>query len=394
MPDAAKAALKLLLKLPGPVLDLLASGEPGELGGRRLDPRFRLLARAARSRPPLSTMTVEAMRASVARGVALAAAASEPGVRWEATTLPGAAGDLPARLYRPPRPDPRAPPMLWLHGGGGVLGGLESAHDVCAVLAAGLRAPVLSLAYRLAPEHPWPAGVDDALAAFRGARSLAASLGAPAGRAAVGGDSAGGWMAALVCHRLRAAGEEQPALQLLVYPVVDFASRSQSLEIYGDSFPLPRPTLDRLRDLLLPPGTDREDPALSPLREPVLEGLAPAVVVTAGFDPLVDQGEAYAHRLVEAADAALYRCYDALPHGFLNFMGLVPAAQVAAREIAGLARQGYEGLLPVSAHALAAHAREAEAQRAAEASATERKPSAWRRWRRSRSIRGTSPGPA
>lgn len=200
-------------------------------------------------------------------------------------------------------------------------------------------------------------------------------------------------MAALLCLRLRDAGEAQPDLQLLVYPAVDMASRTQSLQIYADAFPLPRAMMDWCRERLFAPGADLADPAVSPLHAEALEALAPAVVVTAGFDPLVDQGEAYAHRLVTAADAALYRCYDALPHGFLNFAGLVPAADVAAREIAGLARQGCEGLLPVSSHALAAHAAP-EAQPAPTASATERKPSAWRRWRKSRLSRGTTPGPA
>ena len=394
MPDALPATLlRWWLRLPGPVLNAFCGDEPAELGGRRLDPRFRFLAHAARGRPGLETLPLGEARRAVGRGAALGASPPEPGVSWETVEAPGAAGPRPARLYRPRRRDPRAPVMLWLHGGGGVLGDLETSHGFCTVLSAALQAPVLSLDYRLAPEHRFPAGLDDAQAAFGWVREEAGRLGGPAGAVAVGGDSAGGWMAALLCQRLRAAGEPQPALQLLVYPATDMASQTQSLEIYADSFLLPRQVLAWCRDLVFAPGTDLADPAVSPLHAPALEGLAPAVVVTAGFDPLVDQGEAYAHRLVTAADAALYRCYDALPHGFLNFTGLVPAAEVAAREIAGLARQGCEGLLPVSAHARAAHAGDA-AQPAPTASATVRKPSAWRRWRNSRASRGTSPGPA
>ena len=385
MSDAPSGAtpLRVLLALPGPVLDLMSGDEPSELGGRRLDPRFRFLSHAARSRPALTDMPLEQARVAAAQAITLAALAPQPGVAWRELSAPdGAGGRNPARLYTPERVDPAAPLMLWMHGGGGVIGDLDTSHGVCTVLAEALRGPVLSLDYRLAPEHPYPAGVDDALAAYRWARDSAAELGAAPG-VAIGGDSAGGWMAALVCQRLRSAGEAQPALQLLVYPAVDMASQTQSIEIYGDVFPLTRPLSLWFRSALLPAGVDPAAPEVSPLRADALEGLAPAVVVTAGFDALVDQGEAYAHRLVAAADATLYRCYDALPHGFLNFAGLVPAAETALREIAGLARQGYEGLLPVSAHALAAHAGAADAgarpgalQPAPTASATEANPSA------------------
>ncbi len=386
--DLEAQLLRALMRLPGPVLDVLASREPAEVGGRRLDPRFRMLAHLSRRRPRPRAPALEGVRAAAARGFALGQGRPEPDVAWEAISAPGGTGERPARLYRPPRQDPAAPPFLWLHQGGGVLGDLETGHAFCTVLARTCRTVVVSLDYRLAPEHLHPAGLEDALAAFRWLREPGGRWGAAAGRAAVGGDSAGGWMAALICHRLHAAGEPQPALQLLVYPAVDFAGETQSTALYADSFPLSADLAGWFRTRLFPSGTDLADPSISPLRAAALEGLAPAVVATAGFDPLVDQGEAYAHRLVEAADAALYRCYDRLAHGFLSFTGLVPAADVAAREIAGLARQGLEGLLPVSARARAAHA-----QAAPTASATERKPSAWRRWRRSRATRATSPGP-
>lgn len=343
-----RAILKLILSLPGPVLRMMSGGEPVEAGGRTLDPRFQFIAHRARGNPPMSALTPAQARAGAARGFATAIGKLEPGVRFEDRTVPGAAGDLPARLYRPADPDPRAPMIVWFHQGGAVIGDLETSHAWCTILAADTRAAVLSVEYRKAPEHPFPQGLDDALAAFRWARAHSADFGAAPGRAAVGGDSQGGNYAAVICQDLRRAGERQPDLQILVYPAVDMASETQSMSVYADAFPLSRQTMDWFVTHQVPPGVDPGDVRLSPLHEPDLSGLAQAVVVTAGFDPLVDQGEAYAHRLLEAHVPVVYRCYDSLAHGFLSF-GIIPAADIAQREIAGLVRQAIEGLLPAAA---------------------------------------------
>ncbi len=343
-----RAMLKLILSLPGPVLRMLSGGDPVEAGGRTLDPRFQFLAHQSRRNPPMSALTPQQARAGAARGFASAAGRPEPGVRVSDRTVPGAAGELPARLYRPADQDPRAPLIVWFHQGGAVIGDLETSHAWCTILAAGARAPVLSVEYRKAPEHPFPQGLDDALAAFRWARINAAEFGAPVGRAAVGGDSQGGNFAAVICQQLRRMGRRQPDLQVLVYPAVDMLSATQSMTVYADAFPLSRPTMEWFVAHQVPPGVDPGEVRLSPLHEPDLTGLAQAVVVTAGFDPLVDQGEAYAHRLLEAHVPVVYRCYDALAHGFLSF-GLIPSADTAQREIAGLVRQAIDGLLPAAA---------------------------------------------
>jgi acetyl esterase/lipase len=143
-------------------------------------------------------------------------------------------------------------------------------------------------------------------------------------------------------------------VQLLLYPAVDVTTPTQSMTTFADAYPLSTPMIHWFRELYAP-GGDEAEPRLSPLKAASFAGLAPAIVITAGFDPLVDQGEVYAHRLLEAGVPAVYRCYERLPHGFVNFTGAAPAADIACREIAGMFRQGLDGLLPAAA-ALTVHA--------------------------------------
>ncbi|THD55157.1 alpha/beta hydrolase, partial [Phenylobacterium sp.] len=267
----------------------------------------------------------------------------EPGVLIEPLTVPGPGGDIPARVYRPDNQDSHAPLMIFAHFGGGVIGDLETCNAFCSILARSARGPVLSVDYRLAPEHRFPAGLEDVMAAYRWGRDNAERFGAPPAQAAIGGDSMGGAFAAVLCQELKKAGEPQPALQLLIYPWVDVVCESASMTTYGDAFPLTRATLDWFAGHYMGPGDSPADPRLSPFRAPDVSGLAPAIVVTAGFDPLLDQGEAYARRLKEAGVPVVYRCYDGLAHAFTAFTGAVPGADVACREIAGLVREGFEG---------------------------------------------------
>jgi acetyl esterase/lipase len=233
--------------------------------------------------------------------------------------------------------------LVYAHMGGGVIGDLETAHVFCTVLAKLARCPVLSVDYRLAPENRFPAGFEDVLAAYRWARDNAVLVfGAPPGHAAIGGDSMGGAFAAALCQELKRLGEPQPALQLLIYPAVDLASESASMTTYADAYPLSRALMDWFVGHYLGPNDDPADPRLSPIRAADLAGLAPAVIATAGFDPLVDQGEAYARRLQAAGVPLTYRCYDALAHGFTAMAGAVPLADAACREIAGLVRETLE----------------------------------------------------
>jgi acetyl esterase len=332
-----------LLSLPTPILRLMAGGGVVFQGGRTLDPRLQFLAAQARGMPPMPSLSPEAARQASAAGLALVAGEPEEGVRVESLSIPGPDGPILARAYRPDTQDPAAPLMVWAHMGGGVIGDLETSHVFCTILARCARGPVISVDYRLAPEHRFPAGLEDVLAAYRWARDHAEQFGAPEGHAAIGGDSMGGGFAAIICQELKRKGEPQPALQLLLYPCVDVACQSASMTTYADAYPLTRPMMDWFVGHYMGPQDDPADPRLSPLAEQDLAGLAPAVIVTAGFDPLVDQGEAYARKLKAAGVPAVYRCYDGLSHGFASFTGAVPCADVACREVAGLVREGFEG---------------------------------------------------
>ena len=343
MASLQRTLARTLLSLPSPILRLMSGGAAVYRGGRTLDPRFQFMAAQAARMPAMTSLSPEEARRTSAEGARVYGGRPEPGVRVEPLTIPAPDRSIPARLYRPERPDPNTPAVIFAHFGGGVIGDLETSHAFCGILAKVTRAPVVSVEYRLAPEHRFPAGLEDVLAAYRYVRDHAAQFGAPSGQAVIGGDSMGGNFAAVICQELARAGEPQPALQLLIYPCVDVASQSASMTTYAEAFPLSRPLMDWFMGHYMGPGADPADPRLSPIREADLAGLAPAVVVTAGFDPLVDQGEAYARRLRGAGVPVIYRCYDAMAHGFTAFTGVVPCADVACREIAGLVREGLEG---------------------------------------------------
>lgn len=338
-----RTILKALLSLPAPILRLMSGGGVVYQGGRTLDPRLQFLAAAGSRAPGLHTLSPPEARAASAQGLAVLAGKPEPGVTMQPMSVPGAEGPIPARAYRPQNQDPAAPLMVYAHFGGGVIGDLDTSDVFCRILARVARCPVLSVEYRLAPEHRFPAGLEDVLAAYRWARSHAADFGAPADTVAIGGDSMGGNFAAIVAQEMKRKGEPQPYLQLLIYPAVDVASETASMTTYADAYPLSRATMDWFMGHYMGPDADPADPRLSPIHQADLAGLAPAVVVTAGFDPLVDQGEAYAVALKAAGVPVVYRCYDRLAHGFTAFTGAVPCADVACREVAGLVREGFEG---------------------------------------------------
>jgi acetyl esterase/lipase len=338
-PAVQKFILKALMSLPTPILRAMSGGGTVYRGGRTLDPRFQFLAHAAAKLPSMTSLAPDQARAASAQGLMVMSGPPEPGVRTESLSIDGPGGTtLPLRAYRPADQDAGAPLIVFAHFGGGVIGDLETCHAFCGILARIARTAVLSVDYRLAPDHKFPAGLDDVLAAYRWGRDNAARFGAAPGMAAIGGDSMGGNFSAIVAQEMQRAGEPQPALQLLIYPAVDVASETPSMTTYGDAYPLSRPIMDWFMGHYMGPDADPADPRLSPNKTEDLSGLAPAVVVTAGFDPLVDQGEAYAKRLIAAGVPTTYRCYDSLAHGFTAFTGAIPAADAACREIAVLVR--------------------------------------------------------
>jgi len=340
-PAVARFQLRLMLSLPAPILRALAGSGVVYKGGRTLDPRLQFLASQSAGAPPLSSLTPDQARGGVTAMIQVMGGRIEPGVTVEALTVPGAEEPIAARAYLSADQDPAAPLMVFAHFGGGVVGDLDTCEAFCSILAGVARCAVLSVDYRLAPEHRFPAGLEDVLAACRWARENAERFGAPTGRIAVGGDSMGGNFAAVVCQEFRRTGEPQPAVQLLIYPALDVAAEGGSMETYGEAWPLSRDTMEWFMGHYMNPGDSPDDPRLSPGRAADLTGLAPAVIATAGFDPLLDQGEAYARRLGEAGVPTRYKRYDALAHAFTAMTGVVAPADAACREIAGLVREAW-----------------------------------------------------
>jgi acetyl esterase len=233
-------------------------------------------------------------------------------------TIPGPDNPLRARHYRPPVPG-TAPLLVFFHGGGFVLGDIESHDGLCRMICRDAAIHVLSVEYRLAPEHRAPAAVDDCIAAYRWALGNAAELGTDPYRIGVGGDSAGGNLAALVTLRSRDEGIPQPAVQVLIYPILDFSAKTRSRTLFADGFFVSPQDSDWFQDSYLDgTGIAANDPRVSPLRAADLSGLAPALVLTAGFDRLRDEGNDYAAALRSAGVTVDHRQFDALTHGFAS----------------------------------------------------------------------------
>lgn len=336
---------KLLLKLPASWKVKMAGGAPVTIGGRTLDPNFQFLAHGAAKQPPMSSLSAQDGRAASAAGLAMFAAKPEPGVSWDNFDIPSTEShQIPVRLYTPADQNPQAPMMVYFHFGGGVIGDLETCHAFCTMIASIVKCPVLSVDYRLAPEHPHPAGLEDCLTAYEWALKNAEKYGAPAGRAAVGGDSMGGHLSAVICQDVRDDGIPMPDLQLLIYPATDLVTDFPSATLYGETYPLSTDTMNWFMGHFLPEDMDRASPRVSPALNPKLEGLPPAIIVTAGFDPLADDGPAYAKKLEAEGVDTVYKCYDSLAHGFTAFTAVAPAADAACREIAEMVRAGYAKL--------------------------------------------------
>lgn len=276
----------------------------------------------ARGTVPMHRLTpTEARAAYRERCAAARPVAPEVGAALD-LQAPGPAGPIPLRLYRPHHAPSMSPVLVFFHGGGFVVGGLDTHDTLCRELAHRSGCAVVSVDYRLAPEHPCPAAVDDALAATRWVAQHAAVLGVDAARVAVGGDSAGANLATLVAWRSRQAGDLPLAFQLLIYPCLDARRALASHARNGQGYLLTRDTLAYYYGHYLPDPAQVHDPMASPLLLPDLSGLPPALVLTAGHDPLRDEGLAYAQRLSEAGVPTSVVCFERQIHGFI-LMGRV-----------------------------------------------------------------------
>ena len=317
-------------------------GRPVVVDGQELDPEAQLGLKllALRGQPDLDVLDVEGARARVARDAATFAGVSIGLARVEDVTLDGVGAPLRARLYVPHHVDEPGELLVYFHGGGFVVGDLDTHDNSCRFIARQAGVRVLAVDYRLAPEHRFPAGVDDALRAFRDVVGRAASLGVDPARVAVGGDSAGGNLAAGVAQLTANEGGAVPAFQLLLYPWLDLSSKRDSYRLFREGFYLTESDLDWYRDRYLADPADARDPRCSPILADALRGVAPAYVATAGFDPLRDEGEEYARRLRDAGVAVALRRHRGLFHGFFNSVAIGRAGREAMIEAAGALRLG------------------------------------------------------
>jgi acetyl esterase len=336
--------LKFACNLP-PRIQRRLSGPPPVLDGQELAPDIHtLISIAARARSESLGSETDPAAARAQRLAEARVVAERPAIpmaRVEPVEIPGPAGAIPARLYVPdPDAESPRPLLVYFHGGGWVIGDLDTHDSPCRFLANRSGAAVLAVDYRLAPEHPFPAAVEDAFAAYAWASANAGSLGADPARIAVGGDSAGGNLAAGVCLTAGDDGAPPPAMQLLIYPVAETGRELPSRRSFAEGFLLTRRDMAYYEDRYLPPGTDRNDPRVAVLQAKDLAGLPPAYVATAGFDPLRDEGEAYAARLREAGVPVALRRHPGLVHSFVNFTAICPTARAAVLEACGALRMG------------------------------------------------------
>lgn len=300
-----------------------------------LDPLAkRFLAMMAAASPAARTQpTASERRQSLAKLMQFARA-DAAGVTASDGVLPGPAGDIPYRLYSPARDeDTPSPGFVFFHGGGMVAGSVETHDRVAVALADATGCKLISVDYRLAPEHKFPAAVEDAIAATEHVAHNAAFFGIDAARLVVGGDSAGGTLAAVVCQHARGQAFLAIAAQCLICPVLDFEEISPSRDAFADDLLIGRTTLQADLAHYLPDGTDVADVRISPLRALNVKGLPTAIIHTAEFDPVRDEGNAYARKLLAAGVSVEHVCHDGMIHNFHAMGAVLPQARLVLSQI-------------------------------------------------------------
>ena len=308
-----------------------------------VDPQMRAILDARAGLPPLHTLSVDEARARLK-------APRPPGLRVEEVaavtdrTIPGPGGPLGLRVYTPPGGAGPFPLLAFFHGGGFVIGDLDTHDPVCRNLCAGAGCAVVSVDYRLAPEHRFPAASDDCLAATRWCAEHASELGADPACMAVAGDSAGGHLAAVTAIRVRDEGGPRLAGQLLLYPNGDLGPPATASSVeYAEGYGLTAGDVPWFFGKYLAPGDERH-PHASPVRAADLSGLPPALVITAECDMMRDDGEAYAARLREAGVPTTVSRYEGILHGFFMLPGLLTKADAAHAEACAWLRGAFAAL--------------------------------------------------
>ncbi|MEA2801621.1 MAG: acetyl esterase [Rhodospirillaceae bacterium] len=331
-------AANLALRMPIAWVNILA-GPPVAVDGRTLDGRtqwlLQLLARSGQT--PTEKTSVAEARAGYDAFMLEMGGRPAPIGEFVDRTIEGPAGRLRVRTYRPAGTVARLlPAILYFHGGGWVMGSLEGYDLVCRYFCARTGCAVVAVDYRLAPEHKFPAAIDDAVAAYRWLAAEAVGLGIDPARIVIAGDSAGGNIAAVAARLLRDE-TRPPCLQWLIFPATDLAFDSPSYKSCGEGFMVTRTAMEWFRGHYLNDPGEIDDPRASPLRASDLSGVAPALIFTNGIDPLRDEGHAYADRLAAAGVRTIHREFDSLIHGFIGLRGAIQAAARAMDDmVAGL----------------------------------------------------------
>jgi acetyl esterase/lipase len=329
-----KHVVRLLMRIPERWMVRFAGGKPLTIEGRTLDPRIQFLGAAAKLQPTIDSLPPVQARKFAASTMKLVDG-DLADVEIHNIEIPDSDGrTLKARTYRPKRANGPMTTLVYYHMGGCVVGDLDTCHAFCSYIADRGGFFVVSVDYRLAPEHRFPAAVDDAITSFRWACANAHALGGDPKRVAAGGDSAGGYLTAVLAQEMRRMKEQMPLFQMMIYPAVVWRIETPSMTTFGASYPLNTAMMYYFRDHYF---ADHERETLdyrgSPGLNPDLRGLPPALIYNAGHDPLVDQGRDYAEALKKAGVPVVYRCYDGLAHCFTAMSGVVPAARDALFEI-------------------------------------------------------------
>lgn len=248
--------------------------------------------------------------------------------------IPGPAADIPVRIYTPVAKGDALPVLVYFHGGGWVIGNIATHDKLARRLANEGNCVVVSVDYRLAPEDPFPAAVDDCYAALEWVEKNASEIGGDANRIAVGGDSAGGNLAAVMALKARNDKGPEIGFQLLIYPVTDARMDTKSYQDFAEGYLLEKRSMEWFFDQYAPEGLDRAQRYLSPLRAQTLKNLPPAYIITAGHDVLRDEGKAYADALKEAGGDVTYVNYEGMVHGFFNMQAVLDTAKTAIKDAA------------------------------------------------------------
>jgi acetyl esterase/lipase len=327
--------VKVIPWIPAPAKRALFRGRSVIIDGNTLDPTLQLMLSGLR-RAGIDGLAVNddvAASRALMRDSLTGFTGPQIHVGVGDLSLPGPAGEIPARHYRPASGE-ATDVLVFYHGGGWTIGDLDTADALCRLTCRDAGIQVLSIDYRLAPEHPAPAAVEDAYAAFRWACEHASELGATPGRVAVGGDSAGGNLAAVVSQLARDDGGPAPVLQWLIYPRTDFTAQTRSLSLFAQGFLLTRRDMEWFEAQYLDgSGVDPADPRVSPLLAESLSGLAPALIAVGGFDPLRDEGRNYAAALQAAGTPVDLRSMGSLTHGFASLFQLGGGSLTATSDL-------------------------------------------------------------